>query len=124
MIGEAASRSRTHGARHRAAVLAVATIALLGACTHQRSIPDSYGDSTRDNFTEGCVDAMTSDDVDGERLSSDTATSTCECAYEAISDPEDGIEFDDFREMTEDLEEEPGPLPEPIAERVEACRPT
>ena len=124
MIGDAVSRSRPRGARLRAVGLAVAAVALLGACTHQRNVPDSYGDTTRDNFTEGCIEAMTSDDGEGERLSNEAATEVCECAYAAVSDPEDGVEFDDFKAMTEDLEEEPGPLPEPIAERVEACRPT
>jgi hypothetical protein len=104
-------------------VLGVALVAVLGACTHQRSIPDSYGSTTEDNFIEGCVDTLTStsDDVPGDAYTDDEANAICTCSYEAISDPDTGIPFDEFKEINEAQEEDPTALPPEIADPVEAC---
>lgn len=92
------------------------------ACSHARKVPTSYGDTTRDNFIEGCEAALTDRDGAGEAVSDEEATATCRCSYEAISDEQDGIPFEEFKEEYEKLEDDPGPLPATIRELVDACR--
>jgi hypothetical protein len=109
--------------RARRAALVLAAVVALGACSHNRQVPTDYGDTTRDNFTEGCEEALTDRDGEGTEAFSDSdATAICECSYEAISDEQDGIPFEEFKETYEALEEEPGPLPEDIRAMIDACR--
>ena len=104
-------------------LLVLLVVVALGACSHARKIPTSYGDTTRDNFIEGCETALTDRDGEGEALSAEDATATCRCSYEAISDEQDGIPFEEFKEEYEKLEDEPGPLPADIRALIDACRP-
>lgn len=106
----------------RRAALVLAAVVALGACSHNREVPTSYGDTTERNFTEGCEEALTADDGEGEALSADDASAICECSYDAISDPDEGIPFEDFKEENDALEDEPGPLSTDIRDRVDACR--
>lgn len=119
MSRPAPTRPRTTRAR-AAALLLVAAVAL-GACTARRDIPDAYGDTTEGSFIEGCEVALTDEGDAGEALSDDEAQAVCECSYEEISDPATGIPYEDFRDINDELEKEPGPLPEPIRERVQGC---
>lgn len=107
--------------RARRAALVVAALVALGACSHQREVPDKYGDLTRDNFTEGCETALTQSSDAGEALSSDVAGDVCECSYESISDADTGIPFEEFNQLNTELEEEPTELPDAFADRIEAC---
>jgi hypothetical protein len=107
--------------RARRAALALALVVGLGACSHQRSIPDTYGETTESNFTEGCEGALTESSGSGEALSNEDAGNVCECAYEAISG-DGGVPYEEFKQITEDQEEEPSALPEALAEPIETCR--
>lgn len=113
------------------AALGLAVVALFGACSHQRQVPDRYGETTQKNFTEGCVDSLTqrgpdaegaseSDLGDSEAFSAERARAVCTCAYDAISGDE-GISFERFKEITEAQEEEPGPLPEEMRTIMASC---
>ncbi len=117
------SSSRPRPARRRAAVAGVALVALLGACSHQRQVPDAYGDTTRKNFIEGCVDTLTStsSDIPGDAYADDEAEAICTCSYESISNPDTGIPFEEFKEINDEQEQDPTALPEPISTRVNAC---
>ncbi len=124
--------------RLRLLLLVVTCILVLGACAGRRTIPDQYGDTTRDNFQEGCVEALTVDrsvvgdpdqDADGfvpddlgegQPFSADRASNVCSCSYEGISGP-DGIPFEEFKQINDDFEDDPGPLPESIASIVDGC---
>lgn len=118
--------------RLAALALVLAVVALLGACTHQRQIPDKYGDTTERNFIEGCIDSLTQrgnstegasqEDLGGsEPLSVEQARELCTCSYEGISG-EDGIPYERFKEIMADQEEEPAPLPREVLDIVEGCR--
>jgi len=120
MSSVASSSRRPSGPRR--AVLVLAAVVALGACSHNREIPERYGDSTRDNFVEGCEEALTDPEGEGERLDGDEATAVCTCTYEGISDAEDGIPFEQLQEINDEQEEDPGPLPEAFRDAVEACR--
>jgi hypothetical protein len=108
--------------RARRAALVLALVVALGACSHQRSVPDSYGETTRTNFIDGCESALTETSGEGEALSADQAGAVCECAYESISVADGGIPFEDFKEINEQQEEDPTRLPDEIATRIESCR--
>lgn len=119
MSRPAPTRPRT--ARARAAGLFLVAAVALGACSPQRDIPDAYGDTTEKNFIEGCEVALTDEDAAGEAYSDDDAQAVCECAYDDISNPDTGIPYEDFREINEELEQEPGPLPDAIRDVVQTC---
>ncbi len=119
--------------RPRLAVVAVALalIALFGACSHQRQVPDRYGETTEKNFTEGCIDTLTQNgpepegasesDLGGsEAFSAERARAVCTCSYEGISGDE-GISYERFKEITEAQEEEPGPLPDEMQAIISGC---
>lgn len=103
-------------------LLLATVIALLAACSSGRNVPDSYGDTTRTNFNEGCVATLTSPtDTPGTPLTDDAARRVCGCAYTSISDPDTGIPFEEFNAIDEQLSEDPAPLPPPIRDRVQDC---
>ncbi|HYI60686.1 MAG TPA: hypothetical protein VEW93_02655 [Acidimicrobiales bacterium] len=112
--------------------VALALVALFGACTHQRQIPDKYGETTEKNFAEGCTRTLrqSSPDAEGanatdlggsEPYTAAEAEDVCTCTYEGISG-EGGIPYERFKEITADREEEAGPLPEEVLTIVERCR--
>lgn len=132
---------RPSSPRPRPVVLAVlVAVLLLGACTHERSVPDSYGDTTRNNFQEGCLEALTvevessnpdddaqangfltEDLADTPPMAADRASDVCTCSYQGISNPDTGIPFEEFKTLNEELEDEPAPLPESVQAIVSGC---
>jgi len=104
--------------RTRAVLVALAVLLVVAGCTNRQQIPDSYGGTTRDNFTEGCVTTLTSDDGEGEAFDADEANEICECSYNGIKD---NIPFEDFKRINEDQSAEPGPLDERITDIVDGC---
>lgn len=117
-----APSSARRPSRARRAALVLAAVVALGACSHNRQVPEGYGDTTHDSFIEGCEEALTANDGEGEALDADAATAVCTCSYAGISDPQDGVPFDEFKEIVDGQEEEPGPLPESIRSHIDACR--
>jgi hypothetical protein len=117
-----ASRTPRRPSRARRAALVLVAVLALGACSHNRQVPDSYGDTTQRNFTEGCEEALTETEGAGDALTADEAEAVCQCSYDAISDPDDGVPYEQFKEINDELEDEPGPLPDVIAGHVEGCR--
>ncbi len=94
-----------------AAALVIAGLVVLSACTHQQSIPTKYGDTTRRNFQEGCVDV-------GKEQRMDDPVGVCRCAYTQIVKR---IPYDDFKQTYVDLEEDPGPLPDRFVTIIQGC---
>lgn len=115
------SRTPLRPSRARRAAFVLAAVVALGACSQNRSVPDSYGDTTRKNFTESCEQGLTSDEGEGEALSEDDAKSVCECSYESISDPDGGIPFERFKEINDAQESNPTALPDELSSRILAC---
>ncbi|CAN5600314.1 hypothetical protein BH24ACT4_BH24ACT4_13740 [soil metagenome] len=117
--------------RLRALPLILAGLLVLGACSQQRQTPDKYGDTTRDNFQEGCVASLTEEPGDQEFAAVDVgesqpytaerASDVCSCSYEGISNPETGIPFEQFKELNENLEEAPTPLPPEMQDIITGC---
>ena len=98
-----------------------AAVLVLGACTGARQIPDKYGDTTSKNFSEGCIDSMTSGRGEGEAFSRTDARAVCSCAYDGITDAQDGIPFEEFKRITEEQEEDPADLPPRFREIIADC---
>lgn len=101
----------------RTFVAVTAMVVLLGACTQGRTVPDKYGDTTRENFTEGCIDTTTGDG-EGETFTDEQGEAICECAYEEIVDT---IPFSEFKEVNEAQEEQPTELPDEWLAIMETC---
>ncbi len=127
------SRPARPSRRLRLLLVLVTCLLVLGACAGRRQIPDKYGDTTRDNFQEGCVEALTvktddlsdsefvADDLGGTGpVSAEEASDICSCSYEGISGP-DGIPFEEFKSINDDFEDDPGPLPESVTSIVTGC---
>jgi hypothetical protein len=102
----------------RTALAVAAMVALLGACTQGRTVPDKYGDTTRNNFLEGCAQTASSDSGEGDAFSDDEARDICVCAYERIVED---IPFSEFKEVNEQQEEEPTALPEEFQDIMKDC---
>jgi len=117
------SRAVPAPARRSRRLLAPILVALvvLGGCAHTRQEPERYGDTTRNNFNEGCVASLTADGGEGEALTTKDATAVCKCSYSAISGA-DGISFDEFKRINDAQEEEPTELPDEIQDIVARCR--
>lgn len=93
-------------------------VALLGACTQGRTVPDKYGDTTRNNFLDGCIETTSSDSGEGRTFTDDQARDICVCAYEAIVEE---IPFSEFQEVNEQQEDAPSELPQEWLDIMETC---
>jgi len=101
----------------RSLLAVAAMVALLGACTQGRTVPDKYGDTTRENFMDGCVETTTGDG-EGQTFTEDEADAICECAYEGIVEE---IPFSEFEEVNSAQEEEPSELPQEWLDIMATC---
>ena len=102
----------------RTALTVVVMVVLLGACTQGRTVPDKYGDTTRNNFLDGCVQTTSSDSGEGETFTEDEARDICVCAYEGIVED---IPFSEFKEINEQQEEDPTELPQEFQDIMADC---
>ncbi len=84
---------------------------LVGGCTGARKDPTKYGDTTRRNFIEGCVDQGRDAGLDG-------AAQVCRCAYSRIVDE---VSFAQFKKDNDALEKDPGPLPVRYRRIIDRC---
>jgi hypothetical protein len=85
-------------------VLAGASLFMASACSGDDG-PSEYNDETRSNFTESCEVGL------------DAAT--CGCMYDKITEI---MEFDEFKKLDEDLQEDPStPLPPEVEEAMTTC---
>lgn len=123
-------------------VAAVVSLVLLAGCTGQQE-PGSYGDGVERSFNEGCWqqkvldgDAALAEDVRGQELEVGdddleavlekgaeadvvaAAKDFCRCAYDAIKED---VSFGDFKEITDDLRDDNGPLPASFQEAYAGC---
>lgn len=106
----------------RILLLGTVLVLALASCSQGRSVPTDYGDTTRRNFTEGCETALTDEDSQDGSAASDPAQAqmVCGCIYEEISSP-DGIPFERFKEINEEMEAAPTELPEDLRQTIERC---
>lgn len=77
--------------------------------------PEDGGETVRENFTEGCEVA-----VEDSQLAAD-ANDVCQCTYDRIvrnSATSDGITFEDFDEVDNDLRGDINLLSQPTNDRV------
>ena len=94
--------------------VAVVGLGLLAGCAGQ-STPDSYSNSVERNFLRGCTDT-----AEGDGASFDAAR-YCQCAYDELSG-DDGVDFDEFKQVNEDQVEDPGPLPASFTRAFDQCQ--
>lgn len=103
--------------RHRLVlplVGAVLALGLLSGCAGQRE-PDGFSDKVEASFIQGCSATATDD----EKIS-DPET-FCQCAYDALSDKQDGVEFKEFKRINTEVVADPGPLPASFTKYFEGC---
>ncbi len=93
---------------------AVLGLALLAGCTGQQT-PGSYSDSVERNFVRGCTTT-----AEGDGISADDAEAFCTCVYGKLS-AEDGVDFDEFKQVNDDQIENPGPLPDSFTKAYDDC---
>lgn len=80
--------------------------------------PEDGGDTVRDNFIEGCE--VVTKDEDGNVLDSN-AKAVCQCTYDKIvrdSLTSDGVTFEEFDRVDDDLRENINRLSDPTPDRV------
>ena len=105
--------------RYVAALLVVASAALLTGCPTSRT-PTSYGDKVETAFMDGCTKRLVDDQAKSE-TSVGKPIDVCRCAYDALTADKGGVKFDRIKAVNDDLTEKPGPLPKDLAEVVADC---
>lgn len=110
---------KTLSAPRRRAVCALTAlvlgVALLAGCTGQRT-PGGYGDTVEKNFLKGCTENAATETSVGD------VPTYCQCVYTAISDEDDGLPFDEFKAINDDLVEKSGLLPKKMTAFTERCQ--
>lgn len=97
------------GATRRRALVAVLAAGLAG-CVGQGT-PNEYSNSVREDFVNGCVEGAGQGSGDPQQV--------CQCTYRAL---EADVPFDRFKDVNEDLTEDPGPLPDQFQAILDRCR--
>ncbi|MCU1352094.1 MAG: hypothetical protein JWM05_1303 [Acidimicrobiales bacterium] len=93
----------------------VVGIALLAGCSSQR-VPTKFTSSVHKSFVTGCTQTTGKEDP---RIGSKAQiASYCECAYTAITKR---MAFKDFKKVTDDLTDKPGPLPASFQKAYASC---
>lgn len=98
----------------------VTVVGLSTGCVGQQT-PGGYGDSVEEDFVRGCTTTSTDD---GATFADGTAfepAEFCQCAYDALSG-DGGVPFDDFKQVTDDQIDGPGPLPDSFTEVYASCQ--
>ena len=91
------------------------SLALVSGCAGQRA-PDSYTDSVRKNFINGCAATSAADRTLG---SASEAQQYCTCAYNAIKK---NVKFSTFKQINDDLTQSGGgPLPKSFQDAYDSC---
>lgn len=112
----------------RVALAATLSLVLLGGCTTAQKAPSNYA-GAEDDFIDGCVTVAKNDngkdsDAGQENTTKISSPTTyCQCVFDAISDPKDGIEYSEFKKIQSRMQDEGGPLPESFIEAYASCDP-
>lgn len=114
----------------RASLVGVLALAVLTGCTQGQKDATNYED-TEDDFIAGCVQLAEEDNAAIESKGGDTETLTeiaspedyCQCVFDTISGP-DGVPFEEFDAINDDLRNNGGPLPDDFVEAYSNCDPT
>lgn len=119
VVNKEISVPSTPNRRRKSGVVAlvVGALLLVGCGTGQGQA--SNYDELEDNFLEGCA-AM----ADADAGESDAATlpdDFCQCAFDALSDPQTGVDFDELQEIDDDLSDDPAALPDSVTEAFADC---
>lgn len=106
-----------------ALVAGALALVLLAGCTSVQRAPSSYS-GVEDNFMEGCTTRAAADaEVEGAAKIASPKT-YCQCVFDAISDKQDGIPYNEFKQMNTDLQNNGGPLPDKLQKAYDGCDPT
>lgn len=122
--------------RPRPVLAALALCGLLAAgCTTPSNEPDSYDDTTRANFLEGCTGIVTEGtgaDASTSSIGEGADLAVCECQYDWFVQnvPFDadaaeaaglGRDAPNFVELNQQVQDDPESLPENIRQAMRAC---
>jgi hypothetical protein len=116
------------------AVLAIAIVALTG-CNPPSNEPDAYDDVTRSNFLQGCTGIVTEGtaiDASTSSIGAGASQAVCECQYDyfvqnvpfdsdAAEEAGLGPDAANFVELNQQVENDPGSLPQDIKDGLQAC---
>ncbi len=97
---------------------AVLVLLVLAGCGTGQGQASNYADM-EDAFVRSCLDMVEEDSaVGGAR---DLPDDYCQCAFDALSDPDDGVEFDTIKELNDELREDAAALPDEVTAVFEDC---
>lgn len=91
---------------------------VLGGCGVGQNRASDYQDM-KDQFLRGCNATLTADEKAGEGTV--LPDDFCQCAFDALSDEDAGVEFDELMKLNDELVEEPGALPDDVTSVFAGC---
>ena len=111
----------------RATLVGALALSVLTGCTTGQKDATNYED-TEDDFVAGCIELAEADAAaieageDGTEGAEAIASPEdyCQCVFDTISGP-DGVPFDEFDAINEDLRTNGGPLPEDFVATYADC---
>lgn len=94
-------------------------VGLLAGCgTGQKQAEDYKG--LEESFIKGCEATVAADAEDPEAKAT-PSDDFCRCAFDALSDPDEGVEFGELMDINEELTDDQGKLPESVTATFASC---
>jgi hypothetical protein len=108
--------------RHRRLVPAALVMAalVLAGCGSGQGRAENYS-QLEDGFIDGCEETLAADAEAGD--GAEVPEDFCQCAFDALSEGDDAVDFDELMKVNDDLTEENAPLPDSVTEAFAACLP-
>ena len=105
--------------RMASAVLgAVMAAFLVAGCGTGQSAAGNF-DELKDNFIKGCEARLADDAEDPE--AAEVPDDFCRCAFDALREGDDAVDFDELMEINDELVEEPAALPDNVTAAFAGC---
>jgi hypothetical protein len=93
-------------------------VGLLTGCGTGQKQAGSY-DDLEAAFLEGCEERSAADAADDE--SATLPADFCQCAFDALSDEQDGVDFDELMDINAEFTSDPAALPDEVTAVFADC---
>lgn len=96
----------------------VLVVGLLAGCGTGQKQAGSYDDLEK-AFLQGCKETAAADAKESEAAA--LPANFCQCAFDALSDEQNGVDFDELMEINDDFTSDPAVLPAEVTKAFADC---